>query len=1736
MNKKFLIVLILITLIFSIGGVSALNSNDTVIAGENVDMVLIDDEADNTQNTNLTNDLKNESLVNSQKEDSDIVGESESNQVLENITLSESNFSFINESFDNLILTCNNASVNIINCNFINSSVIVNGGCVNIVNSSFSDCSVAITQTAGELNITNNIIYNNVIGVNVTGGSCNLSYNALYQNNIGLIYSTNDIVNCNNWWGRNKPFVRFNEIGDCDICQLCDFSFDIDSWLVLNISQSSVLDYDYWIAGITYYNFTVDLSHNNHGEHVTANLNLNNLTLTSIGDIKERIDYHIGENHIHLINYTYDIVFVNVDMVDNKGDFVLTYGYLTSYLNEVTFTILGENYTVGVLNDSVAPEITYVTPSTIFEDSLTVELLCSDEDAVIFYTLDGSNPAYSSTRLIYKQPLVINETSTLHYAVIDKCGNFQKYLVDTFTTGANTASLDCDYPGFIKQDVYLELKSNTNYPIYYTFDDSNPAQSLLYTSPQFKPGRENTGSNLIYTHPFIIHEPVEIRFVAQDRNDWHWVYNQIVTMTTYNLDNSVNYLRNNDSIYGQGGIGVCNYTGPVTNQSYWSNELVTSSGSAVVDAKGRIVVGGDDGYLYYLNTQGLVIWRFGTTSKIIATPTIGPDGNIYFSNWMNSSLYCLSPMGELLWKYHLGDYNTGISPVFGWDNQLYVITSNRNYSTLFVFKDGDLLSEHILPFISGSTPFIGDDGSLYMVSADHELVIVNWDGSLRKSLFIDSGARHKDYDFGDRLVTDQNTQISVNIGDDGTIYVLNIIRTIGNVHAIDAFYPNGTLKWTVNRFNEPVSGTPIFYKSVLYITGNRNLIAVNASNGVLLWEKPIAVSGNTLSSPLISADELLYVTSGNMVYAFNLSGDLLWKYELTGRYGNPVSFASPTLTDNFVLLVTTNQGIFAFRDVAADFTYEHVEGTELSIQFTDLSTNGSNRYYWTFGDNTTSREQNPVHEYASEGRYRVVLLVDHNGEVTLVRNTTITVVYHDIVPPSDVSFYINNTLSYGGNFTNTQYVSLNATDNYGDVTIYYTVDGSSPLNSSTRKIYYEPLGIEIDTVLNAVAVDSSGNYGNVSVIDFIIADAIKVNSSLIGEIQELLDNAEAGSKFVFSEDIVGANFTINKPLNLITNNATLTGNGMQPVFTFTESAKGSTLNGFNINDGEILIDSTSDVIVRNCNLNNTGINILNSDMITVKDTSISNAVDGIIVNGSTCTDLNHLTIKDSYNNGVWIYQSSNTTLSDSLLVGNGKDQYSSKANQVLVDDSTGVFINGNVINYGFFGIHLYHINDAVAIDNNTIYEGSGDAILLSNKYSNVNITHNLIYGCFNGVNFMGYSENVTIKQNTIDSLHDHGDDVYEVFVATPFWLDMMNYIYEVNVDDADDYFNHRYNGIQVSHTASNFDEGNTIVIDNVIIKLQHRAWESRKYVHYLDGGCAGYGYNMFDGSDSYHGTGGATHYREGKVDMVVDRIGDATFRLRLINRLDDHFLSEIPSFDVTFIAGGFTQMVKFINDSAIADFDVASVVSDIDVIISTEIRKSAHFDMEITEGFTGSNRAFDPGLERGEAWDNPDPVVPKFPEPEDDYKPTDPIVNPPISEPEEPETGYGNGTGDGQGTGNGTGTGDGDGNGSSGSFGTGKNNIFGELNKLSGQVADFTGIGDVSSSEDVSDDSTDGMDRSSEGGSDAGSGETVHAYEVSKVINVDESNWKFVVAVVLFSCIVLCGYAYRKRRGDGGEI
>lgn len=1513
--------------------------------------------------------------------------------------------------------------------NFNKPIITINESKVLINGFSLSKSYIGIQINNGDVHIVNNSIYDNVIGLDVLGGQSSINFNNLYNNSLYSLRFIGDNVDFNNnYWNTNNPiFVNeFNVSEYADIYQAEHSNkFWNYSWILLNVDISKRIlrtDDSSFIF--------IDFTKNNIEENISSK-----------GLIP--IDYYVCSA------YTYEILennpnFLILKLVAGKTNGIFD---LILYYNNKS-----EN--ISFIVDDVVPNITYVTPSTIFKDSILVEIRSDDDTAIIYYTLDGTNPVNSSTRLEYNEPFLVNDSVCMHFTAIDAAGNY--------------AMFNYNFTEFTGSLFFYETKS---------------------------------------------YEYVVTYLKESDLVESNGIWNQ----------------------YQDNG-GVSSYSGSLTNLTKWSKEIV-SSGSVVIDDKGHIYVGSDDGYLYCLNNQGLVIWRYGTASKIICTPAVGYDGNIYFSNWMNSTLYCLSPNGELIWKYVLGDYNTGSSPIFGRDGTLYVLTSNEGNSTLFAFKNQKLLWDCNLPEISASTPFFDSEGTLYLVSNNHELIAINWDGSLKYSFSLIKI-------FENRKIDDDlhEIKVSVSIGDDDTIYVINqphykdVWGKPISWGFIRAYYSNATLKWYSGKLlnNFALSGVPTIYKNVLYVIEESNLMAINASNGAILWSANINDVPYSTSSPLISNEGIIYVSHGDMVYAFDLNGEQLWNYTLTGKYGNPFSLSSPVLSNDGTLIVTTNQGIFAFNDVSADFTYVHVNNTELTIRFTDISTSGKNSYFWDFGDGSYSLEQNPIHNYTAPGKYRVVLIVEHNG-VNLARNTTIEVIKYDLTPPSNVDAYINDIILSGGVFDTAQNVTLVASDDAGSVTIYYTVDGSNPINSSTRRTYYEPILIEANTVLNAVAVDESDNFGEVSSISFEIKDALNVNdlinSTLIQKIQDLLDNAEEGSKFVFDYDVLyGANFTINKPLNIITtNNTKLIGNGNQPVFTLSESAKGTTINGFTIENNNadgILIKNASDITVKETIVNvdnSTGINIINSDKISIKDTSINNAIDGIIVNQSTNTYLNRVDVEDSYNNGVWIYKSQSTIIANSLLENNGKDPYKSKANQVLIDDSKDAALYNNTLNYGYFGVHLYHNTDGVILDNNTIYESIGDAILLSNRYSNVDITHNLIDGCYNGVNFMGFSQNVTIKQNTIENLHEHEGDLQSFKIETLIY-ELADYVYEYHFP-GDQFFNHCYNGIQLSHGASNVHEGNTIMVDNVIIKVQHRAWESRKYQGHLDTGCAGYGYNLYDGSDSYHGTGGATSYREGKVDLVLDRVGDSSFRLRLINRLDGHYLSDIPEFDVTFIAGGFSQTVKFKGSEAVATFDTSSTITAIVGKISGEIQKSVAFDIPITDGYSSSNKDKDPGYEAGEAINNPNPVIPSIKDMINRFGGNNGNGN-----------GQGSGNGNGQGTGTGNGQGSGNGHGSSGHGGSSINGREGEVEGDSNNLIRTNG--GTSPSVGVQN-AVQGDSDSVEGGSAVGGSieDSSNAYEVTKVINKDiNDNWQFVLAVILFSIFIILGYGYRRGKKDGDEI
>ena len=58
----------------------------------------------------------------------------------------------------------------------------------------------------------------------------------------------------------------------------------------------------------------------------------------------------------------------------------------------------------------------------------------------------------------------------------------------------------------------------------------------------------------------------------------------------------------------------------------------------------------------------------------------------------------------------------------------------------------------------------------------------------------------------------------------------------------------------------------------------------------------------------------------------------------------------------------------------ADFSGAPVSGdVPLTVDFSDLSTDGATSWSWTFGDSGSSTEQNPSHTYLAAGTYNVTL-------------------------------------------------------------------------------------------------------------------------------------------------------------------------------------------------------------------------------------------------------------------------------------------------------------------------------------------------------------------------------------------------------------------------------------------------------------------------------------------------------------------------------------------------------------------------------------------------------------------------------------------------------------------------------------------------------------------------------------------------------------------------------------------
>ncbi|MBR5774325.1 MAG: PHB depolymerase family esterase, partial [Clostridia bacterium] len=164
-----------------------------------------------------------------------------------------------------------------------------------------------------------------------------------------------------------------------------------------------------------------------------------------------------------------------------------------------------ENYWEGTPSepaDTTAP-ITTVNPSA---GSYTSEITVSfsvNEDAITYYTTNGSTPTTSSA--VYKSPFKVSTDTTVKYFSVDAAGN--KENVKTAVYDINIPVLDTTPPvttaspaaGVYYEPVTVTLSVNENAITYYTTDGSNP-----------------TKSSSVYTGSFVVSEDTTVKFFSVD--------------------------------------------------------------------------------------------------------------------------------------------------------------------------------------------------------------------------------------------------------------------------------------------------------------------------------------------------------------------------------------------------------------------------------------------------------------------------------------------------------------------------------------------------------------------------------------------------------------------------------------------------------------------------------------------------------------------------------------------------------------------------------------------------------------------------------------------------------------------------------------------------------------------------------------------------------------------------------------------------------------------------------------------------------------------------------------------------------------------------------------------------------------------------------------------------------------------------------------------------------------------
>ena len=375
------------------------------------------------------------------------------------------------------------------------------------------------------------------------------------------------------------------------------------------------------------------------------------------------------------------------------------------------------------------------------------------------------------------------------------------------------------------------------------------------------------------------------------------------------------------------------------------------SASVTVGVDEKVHIGCEDGKVYTLDANGVLLWSYDANSPLLSSPTIGPDGTIYVGS-ESGRLYAVDVNGIFRWTHPTDGPIYSSAAVSADGNSIYVCSQDGilyalepNGSELWRFEmDGPAQ----LPSATFASPAIGIDGTIYIAGLyDPNLYALEPnDGSLKWSCSfefpVEPGNPNSEMKSGLPFA-------SPVIGADGTIYQTLLYDS--NLCAIE---PNaGTIIWSVN-LADPTSGwfdanyaedfgnaagwsePALGPDGTIYVSFDDPYLRAVDPNGSIKWVVPIgSVGGFTLG---VGKGGLIYAAGddGNL-YVVDSNGCELARFQTDYWLNFPVIAADSTIivcgiNDNAVLTGDANSTIWSIRGYGC----EDLDGDEF-VNFIDFA-------------------------------------------------------------------------------------------------------------------------------------------------------------------------------------------------------------------------------------------------------------------------------------------------------------------------------------------------------------------------------------------------------------------------------------------------------------------------------------------------------------------------------------------------------------------------------------------------------------------------------------------------------------------------------------------------------------------------------------------------------------------------------------------------------------------------------